>query len=101
MGSFPNGVHLMSRAGTFVAIGLVVIVAVYSRRMAIELLGPGSMMWGLVANVQYGTINGEEWATQIYEAVTVWVPWFIVAAAIAGGFFREFRRENVTAGRVR
>lgn len=89
----------MSRITTFVAIGIVVVVAIYSRRLAIDLLGPGSTMWILVADVQFAGINGEDWAMRVYEAVAVWVPWLLVAAAILGGLFREFAQTNVTRAR--
>jgi len=91
----------MSRVTTFAAIGVVIIVAVYSRELTMTLLGPGSMMWNLVADVQFGSINGEEWARDMFQAVFVWVPWLLVGAAILGGAYREFTRTNVTQRRVR
>jgi hypothetical protein len=91
----------MSRAGTFVALGIIIIAAVYSRQLAMEIIGPGSLMWSLVVDIQYAGINGEEWAEEMYVNITVWVPWLIVGAGIAGAVFREFRRQNVTTARVR
>lgn len=86
----------MSRAATFAAVAIVIVVAIYSRRMAMQILGPGSQMWLMVADVQFGSINGEEWARQIYHAVVVWVPWLLIGGAIMGALYREFRRANIT-----
>lgn len=86
----------MSRAWTFVAAGLIILVTIWMQRVSIEILGPGSMMWEMVADVQFGTIDGEQWAKQMYEAITVWFMWLIRGAVIAGALYKEFARENVT-----
>jgi len=91
----------MSRILTFVAIGIVVTVAIFSRRLSIQLLGPNSQMWAMVAEISFGSISGEAWAQRMYEAVTVWVPWFLISAAVLGGLYREFARTNITRGRGR
>jgi hypothetical protein len=91
----------MGRVETFVAIGIVIIVAIYARRMAIDIIGPGTPMWDLVAHIQWAGIDGDKWAQDVYEAVTVWVPWLLVAAAILAGLYREFLRQNVTVRRGR
>jgi len=89
----------MSRILTFVAIGIVVAVAIYARQLGIRLLGPGSEMWIMVVNTDFPGIDGEQWATRMYEAVTVWFPWFCISAAVLGGLFREFLQTNVTSRR--
>jgi hypothetical protein len=89
----------MSRVISFIAIGIVATVAVYVRRLAIDVIGPGTFLFELAASSSIGGVGGEAWATSIYEAVAVWVPWLMVAAAVAGALYSEFRRTNVTAQR--
>lgn len=84
----------MTRINTFVVIAVVIVVAVYARRLAVQLLGPGSFLFELAANATM--FGGQELAEEIYIAVTVWVPWFIVAGAILGGLYREFWKSQVT-----
>jgi len=84
----------MSRIPTFLAIGITIAAAVWARRLAIQLLGPGSMMYELAATATM--FGGEELANEIYQAVVVYVPWFIVIAAIVGGLYREFWPRQVT-----
>jgi hypothetical protein len=86
----------MSRITTFVAIGIVIVVAVYMRRFAIDVIGPGTPLYELAAASTIGDTGGEAWAQDIYEAATVWVPWLLVGAALLGGLYREFVRANVT-----
>jgi len=91
----------MGRVETFIGIGLVIIVAVYGRRVAIDIIGPGTPMWQLVADIQWAGIDGDVWAKDVYEAVTVWVPWLLVGCAIVAGLYREFLAQNVTVARGR
>jgi len=91
----------MSRVETFVGIGIVVAVAIFARQMAIELLSPGAPLYLLVEGIQYGTINGTEWAKDIYVAAAVYVPWLIVGGALLIGAYREFLGQNVTQRRAR
>jgi hypothetical protein len=86
----------MGRITNFVAVGVVIIVAVYARRFMIDLLGPGSALWKLVADIQYAGIDGDVWAQSMYEAAAVWVPWLIVGGSIVGALYWEFARTNVT-----
>jgi len=86
----------MSRITTFVFIGIVIIVAVYMRRFAIDIIGPGTGLYQLAASSSIGGTGGEEWAEDIYVAATVWVPWLLIGGAILGGLYREFLRANVT-----
>jgi len=88
----------MSRAGTIVTVGIIILVTIWMQRMAVELLGPNSMMWGLIADVTW-PVDGEEWAEQMYVAITVYFMWLIRIGAVVGGFVREFRKQNVTAAR--
>lgn len=90
----------MSRAGTIVAVGLILVVTIWMQRLAFELLGPSSMMWGMIENITF-PVDGDQWAERMYVAITVWFMWLIRIGAIVGGFVREFRRENVTAARGR
>jgi len=86
----------MSRVDTFIGIGVVILAAVFSRRLAFELLSPGAPLFKLVAGIQYGSIDGEAWAREMYVNVAVWVPWLLVGGAIIVGAYREFVRQNVT-----
>lgn len=89
----------MSRVISFVAVGVVTVVAVYVRRLAVDVIGPGTFLFELAASSTIGGAGGEAWATTMYETVTVWVPWLLVAAALLGAVFAEFRRANVTQTR--
>lgn len=89
----------MSRALTFLSIGMVLIVSIWMQRVAVELLGPDSMMWAMIADVTW-PVDGEAWAEEMYVAITVWFIWIIRIGAIAGGLYREFAKDNVTAARV-
>lgn len=84
----------MTRIATFAFIGIVIVVAVYSRRLAVEILGPGSVMFSLAADATM--FGGEQLAKDIYKSVVVWVPWFMVVGAILGGLYREFWQSQVT-----
>lgn len=88
----------MSRAGTIVAVGLIILVTIWMQRFSHELLGPSSMLWGLIADVEW-PVDGDVWAEQMFVAINVYFMWLIRIGAIVGGFVREFRRENVTAAR--
>lgn len=89
----------MSRVTTFVAIGITILVAVYMRRFAIDIIGPGTPLWQLAASSSIGDTGGEQWAESIYVAATVWVPWLLVGGSLLGGLYAEFLRANVTRGR--
>lgn len=91
----------MGRVETFLAIGVVIVVAVYSRRLAVDLLGPGTPLFELAASVQWAGIDGRQWALEMYENATVWVPWLIVATAILAGLYKEFLAQNVTRAQVK
>jgi len=86
----------MSRITTFVAIGIVIVVAVYMRRFAVDVIGPGTPLYELAAASTIGDTGGEAWAQDIYEAATVWVPWLCVVGVIAAAAYREFTRQRVT-----
>jgi len=84
----------MSRIITFVGIGIVVTVAIWSRRLAMELLGPGTRLYEMAATATL--FGGEQLANELYRAVVVWVPWFLISAAVLGGLYREFWQSRVT-----
>jgi hypothetical protein len=84
----------MSRIGTFVIIGITIAAAVWARRLAIQLLAPGTKLYEMAATATM--FGGEQLANQIYQAVVVYVPWFLVIAAILGGLYREFWQAQVT-----
>jgi len=90
----------MSRAGTVVAVGIIILVTIWMQRVSVELLGPSSMMWQSIADVTW-PVDGDVWAERMYVAITVWFMWLIRVGAVVGGLVREFRRENVTAARGR
>jgi hypothetical protein len=86
----------MSRATTFLAIGMVLVVSIYMQDVARIIIGPGSTFWELLQPITW-PVDGDVWAEEMYIAVSVWVPWIIRIAAIAGGIYREFTKQNVTA----
>ena len=90
----------MSRAFNFVAVGVLIVLTVWAQRVSVELLGPTSMLWNMVADVNSFGIDGEQWAEDLYIAITVWVMWIIRGAAVVGLLVKEFSRENVTRARV-
>jgi hypothetical protein len=80
---------------------MVVAVAIFARRLAIDLLAPGAPLYVLVADIQFGSIDGAQWAEEVYVAVAVYVPWLLVGGSIIVGAYREFLRQNVTQVRAR
>jgi hypothetical protein len=86
----------MSRVGTFLAVGMVLVVSIYMQDVARIIMGPGSALWELLQPVTW-PVDGDAWAREMYINVSVWVPWIIRVAAIAGGIYREFTAQNVTA----
>lgn len=91
----------MSRIETFVGIGLVILVAIFARRMAVDVIGPGTPLFELAAASQFGDVGGREWAMRMYENAVVWVPWILVGTSIVAGLYREFTRQNVTVQQAR
>jgi hypothetical protein len=91
----------MGRVETFIGIGIAVAVAIFARRLAIDLLSPGAPLFLLVENVQYAGIDGDQWAREVYEMVAVYVPWLLVGGSIVIGAYREFLGQNVTQRRAR
>jgi hypothetical protein len=83
----------MSRISNLVAIGIVTIVAVYSRRLAVEVIGPGTKLYQMGSS---GAFGSPELAARYFEAATVWVPWLCVIGVITAALYREFRRQRVT-----
>jgi hypothetical protein len=88
----------MSRIGNLVAIGVVVLVAVFGRRLAVDLLGPGTALYRMAESGMYGS---PQLAARYFEAITVLVPWLCIVGVIAGALYREFRRQRVTQRRPR
>lgn len=88
----------MSRAFTFLVIGMVILLTIFMQDVAAQVIGPGSGMYEMVSKVNQ-PVNGAEWADRMYVAITVWFMWLIRVAAIVGGLFREFTKQNVTARR--
>ena len=83
----------MSRISNLVAIGVVTMVAIFGRRLAVDLIGPGTLLYEWGSSGMYGS---PELAATYFEAVTVWVPWLCVIGVIAAALYREFRRQRVT-----
>ena len=86
----------MTRVYRFTSAGIIILLPIYAQMLSMELMGPGSMLWGLVENIQLGTLNGEEWAERMYTNITVWFMWLIRAAVIGYLIYAEFMRQNVT-----
>jgi hypothetical protein len=83
----------MSRISNLVAIGIVTIVAIYGRRLAVDVLGPGTTLYQMGSS---GTFGSPQLAATYFEAITVWVPWLCVLGAIAAAAYNEFTRQRVT-----
>lgn len=90
----------MSRVYTFLAVAMVIVVSIYVQDLAIQLLGPGTQMWENIASITW-PVDGDVWAEEMYTAITVWFIWIIRVGAVAGGIYREFLQQNVTAARAR
>jgi len=83
----------MSRISNLVAIGIVTMVAIFGRRLAVDVLGPGTLLYEWGSSGMYGS---PQLAATYFEAVTVWVPWLSIIGVIAAALYREFRRQRVT-----
>jgi|APHM01.1.fsa_nt_gi hypothetical protein len=86
----------MSRIGNMVVIGIVTMVAIYGRRLAVDIMGPGTMLYEMGSSGMYGS---PALAARTFEAVTVWVPWLCVIGIIAAGLYREFATQRVSQQR--
>ena len=86
----------MSRISNLVAIGIVTIVAIYGRRLAVDVIGPGTTLYQMGSSGMYGS---PELAATYFEAITVWVPWLCVLGAIVATAYNEFTRQRVTQQR--
>jgi len=86
----------MSRISNLVAIGIVTTVAIFGRRLAVDVVGPGTALYQMASSVTFGS---PELATTYFEALAVWVPWLSVIGVIAAALYREFRRQRVTQQR--
>jgi hypothetical protein len=87
----------MSRISNLVAIGVVTVVAIFGRRMAAQIIGPGTAMYQMAADAS--TFGGPELAATMFEAFAVWVPWLSVIGVIAAAIYQEFTRQRVTQQR--
>lgn len=94
----------MSRLRRLAVIGLVLIITIYAQDLAIRLLGPTSDLYLLIADVTW-PVDGDQWAQELYVAITVWFIWIVRVGVIAIGIYREFLSQRVTrqaaAGGVR
>ncbi|UIP01697.1 hypothetical protein Hbl1158_16980 (plasmid) [Halobaculum sp. CBA1158] len=89
----------MSRIRTFAAIGVILLVTLYAQQLLIDVIGPTSNLYQMVEGVTW-PVNGEEWAAEMYEAITVWFMWVIRVGVIVIGLYNEFVRQNVTTQRA-
>lgn len=85
----------MSKARTFVSIGIILIVTIWMQRVSVEILGPSSQMWQMIADVTW-PVDGDVWAEKMYVAITVWFIWIIRIGAILIGLYSMFTKQNVT-----
>lgn len=88
----------MVRISSIVAVGVSIIIAVYARRLSVDLLGPSGSLRSLVDGIQYGAIDGSVWATEIYVNATVWVPWIIVGGTVLTVFYVELQDQRLSRG---
>lgn len=88
----------MVRISSIVAVGVSIIIAVYARRLSVQVLGPGSMLRGLVDGVTYGSIDGSQWAAEMYVNITVWVPWIVVGGTVLAVFYVELQDQRLSRG---
>jgi hypothetical protein len=86
----------MSRISNLVAIGVVVVVAIFGRRLAAQILGPGTLLYQMGASGEFGS---PAIAKAMFEAFAVWVPWLAIIGVITAAAYREFRRQRVSQQR--
>lgn len=79
-----------------VAIGIVTTVAIFGRRLAVDIVGPGTALYQMASSGIYGS---PQLAATYFEALAVWVPWLAVIGVISAALYREFRRQRVTQQR--
>lgn len=86
----------MGRIQVFATIAVIWIVAGFIHLMAAATLGPTSPLFDVAVGASMG---GEDWALQLYEVVTVWVPVTAVGGSALFGFVYEYRYQRLTARR--
>ena len=69
------------------------MVAIFGRRLAVDVLGPGTALYQMGSSGMYGS---PQLAATYFEAVTVWVPWLCIIGVLVAALYREFRRQRVT-----
>lgn len=84
----------MGRIEVFAAIGVIWMSAAIIHLLAAATLGPDSMIHVQAAS---STMGGSDWAMNIYEVVTVWVPVTAVGGSALFGFVFEYRYQRATA----
>jgi len=92
----------MPRLENYVAIGVLVVVAIFSRRIALQIMGPGTAIWDMAVDASLmstGDESNAEWARTMFNAVTTWVPWLAVAGSVVVTAYQEFSDQRVTRAR--
>lgn len=87
----------MSRAFDFVVLGVIYIIAVVIHLMGVELFAPGTPLHGFAS--QAVNLGGAEKADLWYQIIALWAPLLSVGGITMWAFFREYRRQAVTAVR--
>lgn len=84
----------MGRIEVFAAIAVIWMSAVVVHLLAAATLGPSSALHMQATSASMG---GADWAMNIYEILTVWVPVTAVAGSAVFGFVYEYRLQRATA----
>lgn len=74
------------------------IIAVLVHLIAVELLQPGGILWG-VATDGTGVMNGTALAGLWFKILSTWIPLAVFVFAWLWVFLRLFRRQVATAQR--
>ena len=86
----------MSRLQTWLGIALIIVITIWAQRIALELLGPGTVFYQQIEHITW-PVNGDEWADRMYVTISVWFMWIIRIGAVVYGFYAEIVRQNVSA----
>lgn len=85
----------MGRVQTILAIALVIVVTIWMQRVLVDVMGPTSPLYQGIAEVTW-PVDGDQWAQEMYVAVSVWFMWIIRIGVVVYGFYAEIVRQNVT-----
>lgn len=84
----------MSRAGDFVMMGVIYLIAIVIHRISIALFAPGT---GLHEIASTGTevFNGAGLMDQWYVILAIWIPMIAMVGITAFVAMREYKRQTI------